>query len=254
MRLVVPDIHERPDKLEHIRPLIKDAEKVYFLGDWFDSFNMKSDTKFTIDLLNEFMADEKCESCLGNHDCHYFFRHPMFRCSGYRPQTQVMVDLLITEEIRRRFKLFHRVGDLILSHAGYHPKHLPGEAGVGGTYSHPSETAATHAVEMAFDGQFHAFFNPGEASGGRGIGGPTWLRWPASGKSSGIFRTVDCFEPTGFPQIVGHTPNMPDFTIRKVTSESGVDSYCIDTAFKDVLWIDETGQILEVIDLRSAGD
>lgn len=252
--LVIPDVHERPDKLEHIRPLIKEADKVYFLGDWFDSFNMKSDTKGTIHLLNEFLSDEKVHSCIGNHDCQYLFTNPMFRCSGFRPHTVELVRKLVPTDIKRKFKLFHRVGDLVLSHAGYHPNYLPGDAKDGGTYSHPSEKEADDAVDMAFSGQYHRLFNPGEASGGRGVGGPTWLRWPADGQSSEFSMTVDRFKPLNFPQIVGHTPNYPDFTVRKRTSEGGVGSYCIDTAFRDVLWIDEDGKVLESVDLRAEGE
>lgn len=254
MNLVIPDIHERPDKLVELRPLIKEADKVYFLGDWFDSFNEDSDTKGTIQLLKEYLEDEKNESCLGNHDCHYFFRHRGFRCSGYRPRTQVLVDLLVPEEILHKFKLFHRVGDLVLSHAGYHPNYLPGDAQKGGTYGHPETDIAKIAVDTAFAGRFHPFFNPGEASGGRDVGGPTWLRWPAvDSPSDGIFRTVDRFEPLNFPQIVGHTPNRA-MTVRKETSAGGVDSFCIDTGLRDVVWIDDDGEIVEIVDLRPKGD
>lgn len=231
MILVVPDIHEAPDKLSQMGPLFQKADRVIFLGDWFDSWDKGSDTQGTLDLLKQYLEDDKNDFCIGNHDCHYFFTNRGFMCSGFRPNTLNMVKEQLSTPEKRRFKLFHRVGDTVLSHAGYHPKYL-GDPKSGGTYSHPSETEAEQALDMAFSGQFHRLFNAGYPVGGFGIGGPTWLR-PQE------------WEPVGFLQIVGHTPQKePKF-------DEELNAIFLDTSLRNVLWLSDEGKPVELVDLQT---
>lgn len=220
--LVIPDVHERHEQLDGVQPLIDEADAVVLLGDFFDSFDMASNTLATLNWIQERIYDDKFTFLWGNHDCHYAFKHNGFMCSGYRGKTQTLLDKEMTQAEWRRFKLYTKVGDFVISHAGFHPKYLP-----------INDVEVEQAIQLAFDGQFHRLWNPGLAVGGHGIGGPTWLRWKLE------------FEPTDFPQIVGHTPAR---TVRSVSDgKGGPESYCIDTGFRHVLWIRDSE--LEVVDL-----
>lgn len=237
MILVIPDIHEEVGRLHQIRPLLDQADRRIFLGDWLDSYDLDSDTLGTLQYLKEAVQDPKNDFCIGNHDCQYFFTHQFFHCSGWRHRTTQLVRENLNEDEKRRFKLFHRVGDTILSHAGYHPVYLNplGEPKDGGSYSLPSAKEAEQAMDQAFGGGFHKLFNAGLPVGGRGIGGPTWCRWDQE------------FVPLNFSQIVGHTPHR---SVQVETSEAGIKSYDLDTQFHNLMWLNDDGTPHSVVDLN----
>jgi predicted phosphodiesterase len=229
MNLIVPDIHERLDALQKIQPLLDEASQVIFLGDWFDSFDMKSDTLGTIQYLKEALQNPKYKFCIGNHDCHYFFDHGGFMCSGFRRKTSQLVSDNLTNDELKQFKLCHIIGTTVMSHAGYHPEYL-GDPKDGGTYTLPSAEEAEQAMDMAFAGKFHRLFNPGAPVGGIGTGGPTWLR-PQE------------WEPVGFPQVVGHTPQ------RRPIFDESVNAIFLDTGLHHVLWLDDAGNPTEFVEI-----
>ena len=90
------------------------------------------------------------------------------------------------------------------------------------------------ALDLAFNGDFHAMWSPGIArSGYAPVGGPTWLDWNQE------------FKATEVPQIVGHTIATKVRT--KVHKPSGETSYCLDTALRHVMWTD--GEDVEIVTL-----
>lgn len=222
--LIISDIHEQPLKLEALKSRIKAAKRVVFLGDWLDTFAKPKPTEATIALMKEFLGYDNCEFLLGNHDCHYFFTHSLFRCSGYDFHTQALVNELLTEDEKRRFKLSTLAGNketFLISHAGYHPsmnKHMANEQ---------------DALDCAFRGEFHPIFGVGYIRGGwQDVGGPTWLDWNNE------------FVPLPeIKQIVGHTKD------DKVRSKDG--SFCIDTNLNHIATIADDGTItIEALPLK----
>ena len=232
--LLIPDIHERLDRLEvALRGRIEKADRVVFLGDWFDAFGPFDRERFRqiCAFLNQnaagvFYEPEDGEEpgrlipatfLLGNHDCHYFFRHNAFKCSGYDPRKQALVDDLVAPETIKRFVISTRVGPYLVSHAGYTEVTLQ--------YCRPE--VEIEAIGTALAGGFDPLFGAGYDRGGdQLVGGPTWLDW------SNLQHIPDC------AQIVGHSNG------RDVRVKGGLgvphNSYCLDTALRHCAWVDDT--------------
>ena len=257
--LIIPDIHERLDKLATaLHGRVQKADRVVFLGDYFDAFGpvdlgrvaqVCAFINGSIDGLTPMITDSETrhvpvDFLLGNHDCHYFFRHMGFRCSGFDHQKWEVINANVPQGIIDKFKVFTKVGPYLLSHAGLH------EATLG--FDAPLVEAA--ALRTAREGGWDPFWGAGQARGGRQrIGGPTWLDWNYE------FEHID-----GMPQIVGHTNGKTVRMKGRTTAESATDedgtvtvpvelSYCLDTALHDVAWVDEeTGVVtIEHLDHRA---
>lgn len=233
--LIVPDIHEKLDRLLSIEErYFPKADRIVMLGDFFDRFG-----PVDLDLVGRIcgwiighMQDPRITWILANHDCHYFFRNAAFQCSGYEPRKQEMIDANLPDGFREKFQISTRVGPYLVSHAGYTEQTLQ--------YCRPEIEA--EALKRARVGSFDALFGAGRARGGHQLfGGPTWLDWNYE------FEHID-----GVPQIVGHTQGRavrikgPSMTYAKykaggsvVTHEPGLKSYCIDTSLRHVMWVDE---------------
>lgn len=209
-RLIIPDIHERIDTLTSLLPIMEEADEVIFLGDWFDTFGQGRAAE-TAHFLAENINTPNWIFLLGNHDCHYFFKHPYFRCSGYSASKQTLIDSVVTADVRQRFGISYEADGYLMSHAGFTPD----------THYLLSEQMHTHALVSAHSGGFHEIFNAGRARGGRAAtGGPTWLDWNQE------------FEPLpGLKQIIGHTHG---HSVRVKD-----DNYCIDTGLKHVAWLED---------------
>ena len=210
--LIIPDIHERLGRLRALDEHIEKADKVIFLGDWWDTFRPQWPIQEILAYIPEKIYDPKFTFLWGNHDCHYAFDKADFICSGYDHHTKAFLRKNMPTEAWRRFKVFETVDKYVVSHAGFHPKTLK--------YKDQTE----EALEEAFAGRFHPLWQAGKAVGGYAdFGGPTWLRWWE-------------MEDLDFYQIVGHTPG-------KEVRQDGKNT-CLDTSLNDIAWIDdETGEL-----------
>lgn len=237
--LIVPDVHERLDRLAAaLAGRIEKVDRVVFLGDWFDAFGPVDLRRVgqVCGFLNGNIdglvieADPGDDSAtvtvpatflLGNHDCHYFFNHAGFICSGYEPRKKEVIEANIPQGIIEKFRIYTRVGPYLLSHAGFHEGNLH--------YTRPEVEA--HQLQIARDGGFSELWGAGYARGGRQpIGGPTWLDWSAE------FNHID-----NLPQIVGHTNGKQ---VRTKGLNGQLQSWCLDTACHHVAIVDdETGAI-----------
>lgn len=252
--LVISDIHERLDKLANaLSGRVEKASRVVFLGDWFDAFGkvdlgrVNMVCRFINGNIDGIFYEPKdneepgrlvpVDFLLGNHDCHYFFQHNGFKCSGYENRKQDAIDTLIPRSVMEKFHIFTRVGPYLLSHAGFHK----------GNMDLATPEAERHHLQIAHDGGFSKMWGAGMARGGnQALGGPTWLDW------NDEFGHID-----GTPQIVGHTnqrDNLPkskgitkaDSTVNaegNLSVEMGLMSHCIDTALRHVLWLEDDGRV-----------
>ena len=214
--LIVPDIHEQIEKLWNIaETLFPSAGRVVMLSDFMDCHGSKHHVRDTAIWIKEHPEVEKV---WGNHDCHYAFKHPMFRCSGYSTHTQIEVNSILTFAEWSQFKVSTMVGKFLVSHAGYHPSKLQ--------YRDQEQAA----IDSAFSGACHPLWIPGFSVGGPvPLGGPTWLRWWE-------------LEPIeGLPQIVGHTIG------KEVREQDG--NYCLDTQLRHVMWVDEETNEVEIVEV-----
>ena len=214
--LIIPDVHGDLPTLKALAPAIDEADRVVMLGDLFDSFQ-PYDAEGICEWTLEHIYNPKFVFIHGNHDAHYFFNHPYFRCSGYQKVTQKLVDELLSTKERRQFKLWTEVGPFTVSHAGFHDKTM--------RYKTPQDHET--ALDAAFNGMFHPLFMPGSARGGFGVGGVTWLDWQ-----------YEFQDLPKLPQIVGHSRR--DGIVRKKGR-----SYCIDSGLQAVCWVN--GGDIEIV-------
>ena len=225
--LIIPDIHERlyvvTDKL---RGHIQKADKVCFLGDWFDTFAKYDDARIgqvCSFIVSNIQTKPNWTWILGNHDLHYMCPTQLYTCSGYNRTTHMITKGMISPKIWRLFKIYTKVGPYTVSHAGFSEASL--------LYAKPY--IEREAIEVALRGKYDSIFGAGHARGGRlPLGGPLWLDWAWE------FEHID-----DFPQIVGHTPANK---VRSKGNDGQLKSWCADTHSKHVLWVDEETGVVEV--------
>lgn len=223
LELVIPDVHGKLDRLLQIeKELFPKAERLVFLGDFFDSFDMY-DVEGMCKWIAYTLQDKRSVIVWANHDAHYCFKHPWFRCTGYSYVTQAIVDMHFKREHWDKFKLWTRCGngEWLVSHAGFTPETI----GLC-TPAHHEE-----ALLNAWEGNFHDLWMPGEGRGGpKGeTGGPTWLDWKRE------FKPVE-----GLKQIVGHSRD-------RLVRVRG-HNYCLDTSLNHVMFVE--GPKVEIVALN----
>lgn len=231
--LIIGDVHERIEQFAAIgmriarMPREERPQRIVQLGDWMDTFKPYSEeaVRELCHSINKATSTDlavrgpiEWECLLGNHDCHYFFDHALFKCSGYDERRKLLVKELITPDTIRRFKLMTWVGPYLVSHAGF----------TYTTIDYAKEEVARGAIETALKGEWDPIFGAGRARGGHlPVGGPTWLDW------NDEFRHIE-----GTPQIVGHTYGR-EVRTRTTNNDKGYKSWCCDTGLRHMLWVDE---------------
>jgi hypothetical protein len=257
--LIIPDVHERLDRLEQAMRHIKKADRYIFLGDWFDTFKkfdeqrLKSVCHFIVSMIGDAKTLDISTWLLGNHDCHYFFNNLGFQCSGFDWNKKALIKNLIPRQIIERFQIYQKVGGYVLSHAGFHTDNLD--------ILNPPALQA-QLIEQCLRGNYPRAFESGRARGGYAkLGGPTWLDWNHE------FRHID-----GMPQIVGHTQtDIPrrahesGCPMKMVSADSAWGhapvemsgscscnpSYCIDTSLRHVAILDDITNKVEILDVEA---
>jgi hypothetical protein len=221
-KLIIPDVHERLDRLE--AALRFAVDEIIFLGDFFDTFKPFDASRivrvcrFINENIDGYVREDGSKITatflLGNHELHYFFNNAAYTCSGYRPQTKAIVQELIEPDTIRKFRIFTTAGPYLVSHAGFHTHTLQ--------YINPPKQQDDF-IEWALQGKYAKIFGVGRSRGGEmDLGGPLWLdfNWE--------FEDIP-----GHPQIVGHT-NGND------VRQKGA-SWCIDTGLKHVGIVSDDG-------------
>lgn len=229
--LIIPDVHLR---IKLVSAIIKheQCDKVIFLGDWFDQFgDSVEDNKYTADWLSEHVDNPDYTFLRGNHDISYEFNNKVTRCSGYDYFKWVHIRDVMEKRIRHgyansdsgwsRFKWHTWLGDnWLLSHAGLHPSHVPGELLKEGNLKSLKgwlDVETHQATEYALKGRSHWVYAAGYARGGPyPFGGLVWNDFNSE------------FIPIkGINQLVGHTNQ---FYTRDMASKNinGSENHCID--------------------------
>ena len=116
--LVIGDIHGH-DSWKSICEKEKDADKIIFLGDYFDSFTKPSQIqeKNFIDILNFKHNHSTCVLLLGNHDFHYIYDKAQY--SGWNLDTKKLAQPLLTKAIENKdIDIIHIHDNMLFSHAG----------------------------------------------------------------------------------------------------------------------------------------
>jgi hypothetical protein len=177
---------------------IKAYEKVVFLGDYVDHWNM-SDLKIEQNLQDVIELKKKhpkkVELLLGNHDVQYLY-FPHFMCSGFRPSMQRLLTFLfnINKDI---FKVAYQRGNHLFTHAGvtnsWYKEFL--ELSLLKKIQDDQNSIADLLNKIDQTSQRSLLHRAGSSRGGFGPGGITW-----ADRKEMIADMLD-----GYHQVVGHT-------------------------------------------------
>ena len=209
----------------HGRSLWKDIiakespDRVIFIGDYFDSFDIKStEQMFNFKEIIAFKESNQCEVILliGNHDYHYYPGGETY--SGYQHGAAPAIRQLL-EENKHHMQMCYQLDNILCSHAGIghnwlveQEKYEPGiDPGTIAEYVNAIwEYQPNHFMFYGFD-----------QTGDSKTQTPIWIR-PMSLMSG----NKETFLKTDYIQIVGHTQ------VRKIDIEgkaTGGRYYFIDT-------------------------
>lgn len=201
--LIIPDVHLKINKLDHILKLEGDqADRIVFLGDFFDAYGDNVWQNIAMaHRLNDLAKNDKVIFLYGNHDLNYLWDNPFARCSGFTPEKYRAVQSSIEAKTIGKFKWFHVLGDdeILLTHAGVHPNHW-------NRRTQPFKPKDNHevvkwlehhcdlATQSLIGGGYSWVFQAGVSRGGRQrFGGIVW-------------NDADDFTPSPkIGQIFGHT-------------------------------------------------
>lgn len=242
--VVIPDIHEKIDRLDYVVGTFDTAETHFvLLGDYFDSFTHHiSEVRRLCTWLNSAaLQPDKYTLLLGNHDIQYLLGRK-HRCSGYQSDTAATIEMMLTPETRKAFRYQAWIADDILcSHAGLSQTWVDNAFGIGDAPAYPSaaeirawlEACEALMINSPHSGKQIRKISPydlytavGRARGGEwsSVGGLTWCDWDRE------FTPVPALR-----QIIGHTnENAP---------RTNGENWCIDTELEYVAVVEEDAQV-----------
>lgn len=211
--LIIPDIHHQwrvVDKI--INNLSGQFDKVVFLGDYFDHFlDDDSVSANTAKWLDRNLDNPNYTFMRANHDVAYMFPYNKYlSCSGFTVEkSKAILQNIDILKFRNKTKLFHRINNFLLSHAGITRNlmtYLARRGEIDGeTLNYSVESVEYHinsvlptSERWCEDGRIHPLYDVGFTRGGRAeVGGLTWC-------------DLSEFQP--IPNVVnifGHTPIHP---------------------------------------------
>lgn len=190
--IIIPDTHGRSFSLE-LSQLIIGADKIVFLGDYFDSFDISQEKQveefeFILDLKRS--LGSTVELLLGNHDIQYLYpeRYEL-RCSGFKANIKISQLLQDNKEL---FSYSYHYKDWLFSHAGVSRSWINL---VKDKYQITNLNETTEEISSLLSYEFKELFWCSRKQGGRNeIDGPLWER------PERLIKDLPDFN-----QIVGHT-------------------------------------------------
>lgn len=214
--IVIPDVHGT-NTWERQIELVKDVEKIVFLGDYVDSFdapNFQILDNFANIIKFKQENPEKVVLLFGNHEMSYLYMDYGFSCSGFRQDIAFDIKDLLTVNIDL-FQNAYQENKVIFTHAGIHDGWF--KYNFKGDYS---KNIAEQLNNPKNKSQFLALHDVGRSRGGyKKIGGIFWC------DKSELKKPLK-----GFTQVVGHTPVKKQITY--IQKKSVV--YFIDCKNKEV--------------------
>ena len=199
------------------------ADKVVYLGDWFDEFGdtpgQARQTALWIKARQKTNPED--EWIWGNHDLPYAYPYRIVQCSGNTELKGAAINDVLQPDDWAKFKFHTWVGPYLCTHAGLHPSHIEG-LDVKNLREHLA-TEEKKAITALKNVERHWFYCAGYARGGsKPFGGITWLDFNSE------FVSIP-----GVDQIFGHTDMWGYHRTRKGhIGELHTDkskNYCIDT-------------------------
>lgn len=203
---VIGDIHGL-ETWRNVLDRCGDYDKVIFIGDYVDSYTMPNEIQHfnlreIIDFKNTY--PDKVVLLLGNHDMHYI--NDNLECSGFSWNKYKLFNSLYRDNLDK-FKMVHREGDFIFSHAGLSSEYMK-SCGYGGERI---DEAIEYFNNMLNVNSFAFDFYPGDRSwtGNHPLQGPTWIRPLALVEANKDSWLED------YVQVFGHTQTLDSVKFAK---------------------------------------
>lgn len=210
--LIIPDVHQGIGWVERVLAREQEADRIVFLGDYFDSRRPATqragiaETCVYLDALRVRLG-ERAIFLLGNHDVQYLEaraaclarrtpRRLRYHCGAafsHSAAKRIAKDL--SPEFWAVARLFVSVDGWLLSHAGVAAAHWPLRATPADSLRAFDEACAAALETITAPLAAHPLLGAGRVRGGDAeVGGVTWLDWDD-----------EFADELPFPQIVGHT-------------------------------------------------
>ncbi|MDR0378199.1 MAG: metallophosphoesterase [Spirochaetaceae bacterium] len=212
MRLAIGDVHGRDFWKHYIE---EDFSEFYFVGDYFDSFDLPFIRQYRNfrELCEKAREDGRIKLCLGNHDYHYLGKVTGQQYSGYQDKHYYEIYQILEENIDLLKIVYVTADNYIISHAGVSAWFMKRMKKNGYT--------AIEDINTAFAENRNILnFNGCNQFGDDITQSPIWIR-PHSLEKQPM---------AGYSQIVGHTPvnAIKTVTLRDKTQKAVTVTY-IDT-------------------------
>ena len=225
--IILGDTHGRSNWKQAIEAH-PDAERVIFMGDYFDSFNISGvEQLHNFKQIIEFKesTDKEVVMLIGNHDHHYLDVGETY--SGFKAAMKWDIQDLLTKNMHH-LQIAYRLGEYLFTHAGISPVWMDNQFGEGGWAKHTmvdqlNELYKGRQTAFNFD---HFGWDP---SGDSPTQGPLWIR-PRSlmGSNKG-----DDGLKKQFIQVVGHTQVNDIFESFTATEKAMGGRYYLIDAMED---------------------
>lgn len=202
--LAIGDIHGRNTWKDIVNAELDNVDKIIFVGDYFDSFNIPLQTqienfKDILEFKNSY--PDKVVLLTGNHDIHYI-KTLNERYSGYSYEyaTIIEYDCILPAIDRRLLQMCYIHDNIIFTHAGLTQTWLLLSGVIDSIYDDTTDLETKlndlfFYTPNAFRFQSHYKFSRSDPYGNAIWQGPLWVR-PDSLLKDKI---------AGYTQIVGHT-------------------------------------------------
>jgi hypothetical protein len=188
MRLAIGDVHGRDFWKYYIK---EDFTEFYFVGDYFDSFDLPFIRQYRNfrELCERAREDRRIKLCLGNHDYHYLGKVTGQQYSGYQDKHCYEIYQILEQNIDLLKVVYVTEDNYIISHAGVSEWFMKRMKKAGYT--------TVEDINTAFAGDRNILnFNGRNPFGDDVTQSPIWIR-PDSLEKQPV---------AGYNQIVGHTP------------------------------------------------
>lgn len=194
--IILGDIHGK-SIWKNIIKQNEDVERIIFIGDYFDSFDITTEKQINnfLDIVS-FKENNKKEvvMLIGNHDHHYFKEVGFTGTSGYQHRSASIITQII-ENNKHHLQIAFQFDQILCTHAGVCETFLQERFGE----TNINATIIVEKLNQLFEENPNAFeFNGWEPSGDNIGQTPIWIR-PKSLMSDSIHLKKSII------QVVGHT-------------------------------------------------
>lgn len=198
--------------LDEIKEIMNDYDKIIFVGDYVDSFELNNITiNGNLHDLISFKQQnmDLVVLLLGNHDIQYLFNNNRHRCSGYR--SEIRFDLYdMFYKNKELFQMSYQIDNYLWTHAGVHTTWY--NQRFNEFRKQYGMEAISDQLNTAFELYEESLFDVGLSRGGwNKVGGPFWCD-----KDELKSKPLE-----NYHQIVGHT-HVNDITTISINQNTSV--------------------------------